>query len=150
MVGSSSGRCSGCWGWDSACYFPFKVEAASLPGVAGVLSSLAPRCTWASERWPAQLGNGLCRLVRGDIGPSHGQEGWEGLGNSPVICFLLLCNGVWEGKLMTGQAFYLTPAHALSCRPCVTSVSAFVCPWDPGNADFLFSPAPGSQRDCKK
>lgn len=34
---------------------------------------------------------------------------------------------------MTGQAFYLTTAHAFSCRPGVTSVSAFVCPWDPGD-----------------
>lgn len=104
-------------------------------------------CTWAGERWPAQLGNGLCRPMRWDI--SCSREGWERLGNSPIVRFLLLCDGTSEGKLMTSEAFYLTPAHALSYRMCVTSVSAFLCPWHPGDADFFISPAPGPQCDCK-
>lgn len=130
------------------CYFPCKAEAAPCRRCRSPFFTCWP-CNWAGEWWPAQLGNGLCRLMRGDINASRSREGWEGLGNSPTICFLLLCSGTWEGKLMPSEASYLTPAHALCYGTCVTSVSAFLYPCHPGNVDFFFSPAPGPQCDCK-
>lgn len=97
-----------------------------MAGVAGMLCSPALPAPelWSSDRHSWAKGSTAGR----GHSPSHGQQGWGGLGGSAVICFVLLCPGAWEGEPMTGRAFHLAPARVPSCRPCGASAPAFVCP----------------------
>lgn len=113
--------------------------------VAGMLCSPALPAPelWSSGRHSWAKGSTAGR----GHNPSHGQQGWGGLGGSAVICFVLLCPGAWEGEPMTGRAFHLAPARC-SFLQAMWSLSSRVCV-PSGEADFLCRPSPGPQHVSK-